>query len=263
MSQSQILEFDLHGTVAGKPISAANGMPFSKFAEFNEEVQKYVLGSDRKTVLNDLQVQVAEGSYLLRVILPVGILTSLITDTAKLANSASMADIDPERSEIILRWQERAKMNPSLLYKVQDPNGAFAPVVVNARSSFAREGKTTWIQVERYLIGEITDWGGAQSVNLHLRVRNSRETIIIKATADQIREQEKNLVFHKALVHVHAKQNPKTGELKDYTLVDLRAYAPNVSEVRLQELFDKGAKAWADISNASEWVRELRGGTHV
>jgi len=263
MSQPHILEFALKGTVAGKSISASGGVPFAKFSEFNAEVQKYILGSESRAVLNDLEIQVFEGSYGQRVLIPPGLLLSLISDTAKLAGSDVMRDIDPKRAEVILGWQERAKMDSSLSYNLRNPDGGFAPVVVDSQSNFTRENRVTWARVERYLTGEITDWGGAQSVNLHLRLRNSKDTIIIKATEEQIRNQKENLVFHRALVHVRAKQDIKTGRLEDYELIDLRAYSPVVSDARLQELFDKGAKAWAGVRDAGAWVEELRGGAHA
>lgn len=262
MNQPQAIEFALSGNIAGKPISAAQGVPFARFAEFNEDVQKYVQGSDGKAVLNDLQVQIEEGSYLLRVLIPVGLLSSLVTDTAKIAQPTALADIDPNRAKIVLRWQERAKMEPSLSISVRSPSGAFAPVTITSTSAFRREERVTWVTVERYLIGEITDWGGAQTINVHVRLRNSKDVLIVDATEDQIREQRENLVFHKAIVHVRAKQNPKTGELKDYKLIELRAYGPKVDDQNLQALFDKGTKAWSDVPNAGAWVDELRGGSH-
>jgi hypothetical protein len=120
------------------------------------------------------------------------------------------------------------------------------------------------VDVEHYLIGEITGWGGAQSPNVHLRPRNSRDTIIVDATEDQIRAQRENLVFHKAIVHVRAKRNPKTGEVDkaSYKLIELRAYQPDVEDSRLQQLFERGAKAWAGIPDGGVWVEELRGGSH-
>lgn len=262
MNEPETVEFVLDGTVAGQPVSAKSGVPFSKFLEFNEEVQKYVQGSDEKAVLRDLTVQVDEGSYLLRVLIPIGLLSSLVNDTARLAQSTSLAEIDPQRAKVILRWQERAKMDPTLTYAVRSPRGAFAPVVISKDSTLKREERIQWVEVERYLVGEITDWGGAQSPNVHLRLRNTRDTLIVDATADQIRAQRENLVFHKAIVHVRAKQNPKNGELKDYRLLELRAYQPEVSDERLQELFERGAKAWAGVPDGGGWVEEQRGGSH-
>jgi len=110
MNQPEAVEFVLEGAVAGQTVSATEGLPFNRFIEFNEDVQKYVQGSDNKTALHDVKVQVEDGSYLLRVLIPVGLLPSLITDTARLAQSASLAEIDPNRARVISRWQERAKM---------------------------------------------------------------------------------------------------------------------------------------------------------
>ena len=262
MTEPETVEFVLDGTVAGQPVSASAGVPFLRFQEFNDDVQRYVQGSDDKAVLRDLSVQVREGSYLLRVLIPAGLLSSLVTDTARLAQANGISEIDPNRAKVVLRWQERARAEPALTYAVRSPRGAFAPVVISKDSSLKREERVQWVAVERYLVGEITDWGGAPTSNVHLRPRNSRETLIVGATAEQIREQRENLVYHKAIVHVRAKQNPKTGELQDYKLIELRAFQPEVTDGRLQELFDRGAKAWAGVADAGAWVDELRGGGH-
>ncbi len=263
MSEPVTIDFVLEGALAGQPVSATAGVPFSRFIEYNEEVQKYVQGSDEKSVLRELTVQVHDGSYLLRVLIPVGLLTSLVTDSARLSQSVSLAEIDPARAKIVVRWQERAKTEPSLKYVVRSPSAAFPPVIISKDSNFHRENRAQWVNVERYLIGEITEWGGShRAPNIHLRPRNSKESLIIDALSDQIRAQRDNLVYHKAIVHVRAKQNPKTGELKDYVLIDLKAYQPETEEARLQELFDRGTKAWAGVSSASTWVDELRGGSH-
>ncbi len=263
MSEPETVEFVLDGTVAGQPVSATAGVPFTRFLDFNEDVKQYVQGSDEKIVLRDLTVQIHEGSYLLRVLIPAGLLSSLIADTAQLTQSSTLADIDPQRAKVILRWQERARSEPSLRYAVRSPRGAFAPLVITKDSTLRREERVAWVDVERYLVGEITDWGGAQTSNVHLRLKDTRDTIIIDAVADQIRAQRENLVYHKAIVHVRAKQNPKTGQLKDYRLIELRAYQPEVSEARLQELFERGARAWADVPDSSAWVEEQRGGEHA
>jgi len=260
MSDQTTVEFALGGTMAGKPFSAKEGLPFSRFAEFNNEVQQFVIGSDAKTVLRDVQVQIDEGSYLLRVIIPAGLLASLNADADKIAHFGALADVDRKRADVVLHWQERTKMDASLTYAVRSPSNAFRPFIVTGKSNFRREEKAQWVTVERYLVGEITDWGGAQSVNVHVRLRNSRDVVIVTADEDQIRKQRENLVYHKAIVHVKAKENPTTGELQDYRLIELSAYGPKVEESRLQQLFAKGAKAWANVPDAGDWVEKLRGG---
>lgn len=262
MSESETVEFVLDGTIAGQTFSATGGVPFTRFLEFNEEVQRYVQGGDEKTVLRDLTVRVHDGSYRLLVLIPAGLLSSLIEDSTKLAKTGELAEIDPSRANVVLRWQERAKSESTLRYAVRSPRDAFPPVIISKDSTMKREERVQWVAVERYLVGEITDWGGAQTSNVHLRLRNSRETLIVDATMDQIRGQRENLVYHKAIVHVKARQNPRTGELKDYKLIDLRAYQPDITDTRLQELFDRGARAWTDVTDGGAWVEELRGGSH-
>lgn len=262
MSEAETVEFVLDGSIAGQPVSARAGVPFTKFIDFNNEVQRYVQGSDDRTALRDVTAQVEEGSYLLRVVIPVGLLASLVADTARVAAAAALSEIDPNRARVLLHWQEKAKMEPALTIGLRSPRGAFAPIVISHATNLRREEQVQWVNVERYLVGEITDWGGAQKPNIHLRLRNTRDTILVDATADQIRAQRENLVYHKAIVHVQAKQNPRNGELKDYRLIELRAFQPDVSEARLQELFDKGTEAWKDVPNASAWVNEQRGDTY-
>lgn len=210
-------------------------------------------------------MQIEDSSYLLRLLVPAGILTSLISDTAKVAESGNLSDIDPKRAEVVEHWVERARMDKSLTYVVRSPTQAFRAVTVTEKSTFRREEKVQWVDVERYLVGTITDWGGAQAVNVHIRPRNATSEIIIAAKEDQIRDQRDNLVYHKAVVHVRAKQNAKTGELDPYSykLIELRAYGPKVEESRLQELFAKGAKAWAEVPEGGAWVEGLRGGANA
>ena len=92
MTEPETVEFVLDGTVAGQPVSASAGVPFLRFQEFNDDVQRYVQGSDDKAVLRDLSVQVREGSYLLRVLIPAGLLSSLVTDTARLAQANGISE---------------------------------------------------------------------------------------------------------------------------------------------------------------------------
>lgn len=262
MNQPEAVEFVLDGAIDGQRVSATEGVPLNRFIEFNNDVQDYVQGSDGRNALHDVKVQVHEGSYLLRVLVPAGLLASLIADSVRVAQAAPLTEIDPNRARVLLRWQEKAKMERSLRIAVRSPRGAFSPIVITHESNLRRAERVQWVNVERYLVGEIIDWGGAQKPNIHLRLRNTRNTILVDATADQIRNQRENLVYHRAVVHVRAKQNPRSGEMKDYRLVELRAFEPNVTDERLQDLFDKGTEAWKDVPDASAWVSEQRGDSY-
>jgi hypothetical protein len=262
MSDQSSVEFALKYTIDGKSISPSAGLTFSKFAEFNRDVQEFVLGSEPKAILNEIQVQIAEGSYLLRVIVPSGLLLSLYADAGRLAQETNLSGLDRKRADVVARWQERARKEPSLSYLVRSPKHTFNDIMICNTSEFIAKESIHWIDVERYLVGRITEWGGTENTNVHLQLRNSKVRVCIEARPEQIESQKDNLVFHRAIVHVKAKENLKTGELRNYQLLDLREYKPKIEESLLQQLFKKGAQAWSGVSDANEWVENLRGGAH-
>jgi len=137
MSEQSTVEFVLAGTIDGKTISPTEGLSFSKFIEFNKDVQDFVVGSESKTTLNAVQIQVEQGSYLLRVIVPAGILLGLAADAARLAQQENLVALDRKRADVVIRWQERARKEPSLSYSVRSPKRAFKSVTISKSQSGA------------------------------------------------------------------------------------------------------------------------------
>ncbi len=62
MNQPAAVEFVLDGSIAGQRVSATEGVPFTRFIEFNKDIRTYVQGGDGKTALHEIKVQVHEGS---------------------------------------------------------------------------------------------------------------------------------------------------------------------------------------------------------
>jgi len=58
-------------------------------------------------------------------------------------------------------------------------------------------------------------------------------------------------------VHLHV--SVESGSYK--LVVQLPVYEPGYNESALDEFVAAGSKAWADVSDAAGWVRELRGGS--
>ncbi|MEM9158632.1 MAG: hypothetical protein AAGB46_06245 [Verrucomicrobiota bacterium] len=261
MSQFQSIEFSIDGIIAGKKISASNGLPLNQFVDFNSQVLQFLQGSENKAELRGVEVQIEDGSYLLRALIPAGILSSVSIDTEMLSNTNNLKGIDPKRAQIILEWQDRAKMSDTFCYKIRRAEKNL--ITISNNSKYSQQVVERVIDVERYIVGTITDWGGAKRVNVHIRPRNSQKEIIVSANEDQIKEQRENLVYHKAIAHVKAKQNLSTGKLGSYKLLELKAYKPRVSESELEEVINKGTKAWSSIRDAGEWVESLRGGDNA
>jgi hypothetical protein len=118
-----------------------------------------------------------------------------------------------------------------------------------------------WVTVEKYLFGVVEDMGGAQKANIHLRLRDTGQTVIVGASQDVLRDQPENRVYRQTLLRVIAEQHFKTGQLRNVRLLAFEDYAPSYDENALNAFADQGSQAWRDIPDAVAWVREQRGGT--
>ena len=116
-----------------------------------------------------------------------------------------------------------------------------------------------WVAGEKYLFGQIVDMGGVQKANIHLKLDRGGKTIIIGTSQGYLHEQTPK-IYHKALLHVRAQQHHQTGELRNVHLIALVDYNPTYNEEALDRFAATGEKAWADVADASNWVKELRGG---
>ena len=77
--------------------------------------------------------------------------------------------------------------------------------------------------------------------------------------SDYLRDQEENRLYHRQLLRVKAEQHFKTGELRNVRLIEFVRYRPRFDQEALDRIAAEGAKAWADVPDAAQWVRELRG----
>jgi hypothetical protein len=258
MSDVNTIEFVLHGKIEGQEITP-HTIGLSQFNEFNLQVEQFISGS-QKIKLDHVHVEIAESSYLLRVILPVVVMSSLEPDLRLLAREDVLGEVDLKRAEVLAKWQARAKNDPDLDYQIR-PHRQDLPRVHISRQTDYRVGQVVpWVMVEKYLFGEITDMGGAQKANIHLKLHRTGKTVLVGAAQGYLRDLTENRLYHKALLHVRAEQHYKTGDLRNIQLISFVDYQPNYDEAALDRFAVKGATAWADVPDAAKWVREVRGG---
>lgn len=259
MASRPPVEFALKGKIGGEEISP-KAVPFGLMTRFHEEVAALIAGSNSKAGLGEAMVEVRQGSYALVITLPENLEESFDVDMKRLELEDALGEIDPKRAEIIEKWQERVRSDPELTYVVRPAKGrAFHPLSVTARTAFRRVSEPQWVAVEKYLIGEIIEAGGASKTNVHLRVRDMQETMIIDTSMDQLREEEHPL-FREKVLRVSAEQNVRTGALRKLKLLGFVDYRPTFDPKAFARMTEAGAKAWAGVRSASGWVRELRGG---
>ena len=124
-------------------------------------------------------------------------------------------------------------------------------------TDFNKIDNSIWVESELYLYGIITDLGGSQKPNIHLKLEDGKN-VVIDCTKEDIAIETENRVYHSASVRVTAKQNLHTGEFKDAKFLEFNKYNPVFDEKVLLETIDKGTNAWSDVENHIDWVRNLR-----
>ncbi|RME92113.1 MAG: hypothetical protein D6766_10610, partial [Verrucomicrobia bacterium] len=231
----------------------------SQFNEFNRQVEDFVAGSQQPR-LDRVRVEIAEGSYVLRLALPDFLMADLEPDLKRLAREDVLGELDPKRAEVVQKWQARARKHPELGYEVRPCGEGLPRVRINHQTNYRPGTTDPWVTVEKYLFGEILDMGGAQKANIHLRLGGGGKIVIVAASQEYLRDQVENRLYHKALLHVRAEQHVRTGELRNIRLVSFVDYQPTYDEEALDRFAEKGSEAWRDVPDAAEWVRELRGG---
>jgi hypothetical protein len=258
MSEVAQIEFALHGKVDGVEI-APRTIGLSQFNEYNQQVETFIAGS-QKLKLDQVHVEVIEGSYVLRTLFPVVVMAALEPDLKLMAREDVLGELDVRRAEIVQKWQARSKNNPDLTYEVRSRIKGLPRIKVSHETDYRVGEIIPWVAVEKYLFGQVVDMGGMQKANVHLKLERSGKTLLVGASQGYLREQVENRLYHKALLHVRAEQHYRTGDLRNVQLISFMDYQPAYSEEALDRFAAMGTEAWADVPAAAQWVREVRGG---
>ncbi len=231
----------------------------SQFNAFNRQVEDFIAGTQGGRQ-NETHVEVGEGSYRLRVFVAAAAALSVEPDLSALAREDSLGEIDPKRAEIVSKWQDLARKDGKLEFGIKTDRSDLPMVRLTRTSDYRIGAVIPWVKVEKYLFGVIENMGGAQKANLHLRLRDTKQTVIVNAAQDVLRDQSENRLYHETLLRVQAEQHFKTGKLQNIRLVAFEGYAPEFNEEEFSRFTTEGAAAWRDVPDASEWVRTQRGG---
>jgi hypothetical protein len=252
------IEFVLRGKLEGVAITPAT-INLRHFNEFNQQVADFIGGSQRLK-LDDVRVSVGQGSYKLTAVLTVVLAAALEADLQAMQRQDSLAEIDPKRAEVIAKWQARSKASPELEYAIRPRGFAGHDIEFSASTDYRAGDIVPWVRVEKYLFGTVMDMGGAGKANVHIRLNDSGDIVKIGTNQGYLKDQEENRLYHKVLVRVEAEQHFRTGRLRNLRLLSFEDYRPGFDEAALDRFAEAGRAAWADVPDAAEWVRKLRGG---
>jgi hypothetical protein len=248
------LHFAVSDRIDGNEVSPSF-VPWSLLGEFQKDVGNFLRGSNRDVDLADVMVSIEQGSLAF---LAAGFFTAstLWNDLERLQTSNSLASIDPKRAKVIEQWQNSTRKNPHRRYFVTHQSAQLS-FSVDANSNF-HSTENVWVQVEKYLHGKVIDIGGKITANVHLELEEGT-TLKIQATQEQLAQGEQNRLYRPALLHVMAEENLLTGQLRNHRLLDFVDYQPGYNETRFNQMVARGTQAWADVTDATDWLQTLRG----
>ena len=257
MSQPATVEFALSGSSLGMEISPAH-VPFGLMRKFHEDVERLVIGSNQGS-LSDTLVQVKQGSYALVVPIPENVLESFERDMSVIASADGAIHPDPARLGVLQNWQRRATLDRDITYIVR-PVGdrlRIRELRIDASTKLRKAAEDRWVPVELLMIGEVREAGG-EKTNIHVRLRNQQDSVIVTVAPEQLRD-EAYPIFREKLMRVSAERNLRTEKLRRLRLLEFVTYKPEFDEAAFARMTTAGEKAWADVPDAAQWVREQRG----
>ena len=258
MSNEHQIEFVLRDKVEGVEITPST-IGLSRFNEFNQQVEAFIAGSERLKP-EEVQVVIAEGSYKLTALLSAGLLAGLEPDLRALQRQDSLGEIDEKRAEVVAKWQARSKSRQELSFAIRPLGGPLRPVELSMATDYRVGEIVPWVKVEKYLFGTVMDMGGAKTANVHLRLEDTGQIVRVGSNQGTLKGNDR--LYHKALLRVEAEQHFRSGQLRNVRLIAFEDYEPAYDEAALDRFAEVGGVAWADVPDAAEWVRQLRGGEH-
>ncbi len=117
-------------------------------------------------------------------------------------------------------------------------------------------------ELDALLLGQVLEAGGAQKSNIHVRLRDQPQLVIVEMHRELLEREPFPLTGEK-LLRVSAERNERTKELRKLRLLEFVPYRAEFDEAALSRMMEAGRKAWHDVPDAATWVRARRGGGDV
>jgi hypothetical protein len=232
---------------------------FALFNQFNREVEDFLAGSQRRGAVEEVKVEIQEGSYKLLLLLPALLYASVEPDLRKLQHETALAEIDPKRAEVVKQWQKRARTTPGYRVDIQPESTRLRAIRISSETEYRTLDEDDWVAVEKYIVGTVVDMGGTTAANVHVVNEDTGRRITAESSEDFLRGQKENYLYQKVQMHIAATENVKTGELKDIRLISFVGRGASYDEAELETAIEKGTQAWSKIEDPAQWLKDIRG----
>lgn len=254
MQPANILRFALNDRIDDAEVGPAH-VPLALLGQFQNDVGEFLAGSGRDVNLNQVMVAIEEGSLAL-VASSLMAASNLWANVETLRNPAQLGLIDPKRAAVVERWQTAARKHPHRRYTLANQGGA-AIIRVDADSDFRNHTAAAWVEVKKYLHGQITDMGGTSKANVHLKLDNGK-VLTIASTQKLLGDDERNRLYKPAVLRISAEENLHNGELRNLTLLGFEDQQAIWDEAAFGEMVRKGTQTWPDVPD--DWLGNMRSG---
>jgi hypothetical protein len=254
--EAQAVTFALTDSSAGYEASP-DRVRLGPLADFSRDVEIMLRGASREVDTGALDVAVVPGSVAITTT-PIAVAPQLFRDLQGLLISERLDGLDAKRREVLERWQKTARQVSGVAFRISAPFLS-RPIVVSAETDFHADDADQWVQVERYIHGEVLDLGGATRANAHVRLPDG-STLKVTTERDVLRDDTVNRLYKPAMLRIRAQYNVLTRELRDARLLAFVEYAPQFDDADMARLTRRGAEAWKGVPDATAWVDDLRGG---
>ena len=253
---AQPLFISLHDESAGYEISP-DRVPLAVLRTFVKYVEEFLRGDGAEVDLQALDVGVVKGSLAIQTA-PVSS-PGLLRDLLQLAASERLDGLDKKRRDVVERWQKLARGARRCVFRIAAPGIPQRGISISAATDFHADDADQWVQVERYLQGEIVEMGGLKKVNAHIRLPDGT-LIPVESDREFFRSDTVNRLYKVAMARISAEYNVVTRKYRNARLLGFEEHQQTLDEAQLRRLTERGAKAWRDVPSASGWVDSLRGG---
>ena len=191
--------------------------------------------------------------------IPENVRESFELDISVVTSPDSAVHPDPARLGVLHSWQRRATFDRGISYHVR-PRGP-APRIrelhIDAQTVLRKVTEDRWVPVELLMMGEVREAGG-EKTNIHVRLRDQKDSVIVAVSPEQLKA-EPYPIFHEKLLRISAERNLRTTKLRKLRLLEFVSYKPEFDEAAFARMTSAGEKAWANVPDAAQWVREQRG----
>lgn len=247
------VEFVVRGKISGEEISP-DLVPLSLLRDFSKDIYELIneLNENRKA---ENLISIEKGSLKIKSIVTLLAFNSLVSEIGVLSQNNDFSRVNSKIGKILEGWHNKTLDAEELEFEIS-PAGNQS-IKFNKHSQFFRSDENVWVESEIYLYGVITDLGGSQRPNIHLKTEEG-QSLTISCTKEDIINEKENHVYHSTALRVIAKQNLFSGELKDIKFLNFIEYNPSYDEEQILATIEKGRNAWSDVDDHVEWVRNLR-----